>query len=64
MIRPCKVDKRQLAIGTRIEMEHTDSVARARKIATDHLCEFRGQPYYTELVKMETKLKRRERGQH
>lgn len=33
------VDPRYLAIGTKIEMEHTRDRATARKIATDHLLE-------------------------
>ena len=52
------INKTQLRIGTRIEMEHTKSKKRARKIALDHLNEFTGAKYYTELVKMERKLKR------
>lgn len=34
-----KIDPRYLAIGTRIEMEHTRDRKVARKIATDHLRE-------------------------
>ena len=44
-------DRSQLAIGTRIEMEHTHDPNIARKIALDHLRE-RGD-YYTLLQKME-----------
>ncbi len=44
-------DRSQLAIGTRIEMEHTHDPNVARKIALDHLRE-RGD-YYTLLQKME-----------
>lgn len=40
MMRPQKkIDPRYLAIGTRIEMEHTKDRTVARKIATDHLRE-------------------------
>jgi hypothetical protein len=51
------INKTQLRIGTKIEMEHTRSKKRARKIASDHLNEFKGAKYYTELIKMEKKLK-------
>jgi len=50
-------NKRQLEIGKKIEMEHTRSKKVAEKIARDHLREFPN--YYTELVKMEKKLKKR-----
>lgn len=53
------IDKTQLRMGTKIEMEHTTSRKRARKIALDHLNEFKGAKYYTELKKMERKLKRK-----
>ena len=52
------VSKVQLRMGTRIEMEHTKSKKRARKIALDHLKEFPGFPYYTELRKLENKAKK------
>jgi len=51
------IDQTQLRMGTKIEMEHTRSKKRARKIAIDHLNEFKGAKYYTELKKMEKKLK-------
>ena len=51
-----KFDKKQLKIGTKIEMEHTKDELVAKKIAKDHLMEF--QNYYKELKKMENKLKR------
>jgi hypothetical protein len=53
----CKVDKNQLKIGAKIEMEHTKSKAVAERIARQHLCEFKGKPYYTELIKLEKRLK-------
>lgn len=53
------ISKSQLRIGTRVEMEHTTSKRRARKIAMDHLLEFNGAPYYTYLLKMEKKLKKK-----
>jgi hypothetical protein len=51
-----KLNKVQLREGTLIEMEHTKSKRVAKKIATDHLKEFPGAKYYTELKKMEQKL--------
>ena len=53
----CKFDKKQLAIGKRIELEHTDNPYIAERIAKQHLCEFKGKPYYTELIKLEKRLK-------
>jgi len=54
----CKIDKKQLAMGMKVEMEHTTNKAIARKIAIDHLKEFCGKPYYSELLKMEKKWAR------
>jgi len=54
----CKINKNQLEMGIKIEMEHTTSPKKAEKIAMDHLKEFCNKPYYTELKKMENKLKR------
>jgi len=54
-----KYNKTQLRIGTKIEMEHTRSKKVAERIAKDHLGEFTN--YYTELKKMETRLKRRKK---
>lgn len=49
--------KKELKIGTKIEMEHTNSKKVAQKIATDHLKEF--PHYYTKgILPMESKLKR------
>lgn len=41
----------QLAMGTKVEMEHTNDPAKAREIARDHLTEI--PDYYTRLKKME-----------
>jgi hypothetical protein len=57
-IKGCKFNKEQLQIGTKIEMEHTDSKKVAERIAKQHLCEFPGKKYYSELVKLEKKLKK------
>ena len=53
-----KINKNQLKMGIKIEMEHTSNPKIAKKIALDHLREFAGKPYYTELKKMERKLKK------
>ena len=52
-----KINQKQLKMGIKVEMEHTSSPKVAKKIAMDHLKEFAGKPYYTELKKMEKKLK-------
>jgi hypothetical protein len=50
-----KFDKKQLAIGTEIETEHTDNRDIAKMIAKAHLSEF--SDYYTHLAEMEKKMK-------
>lgn len=47
-------NKNQLEIGTKIELEHTNSPEIAKRIAKDHLEE--SPRYYTELVKLESRL--------
>jgi hypothetical protein len=42
-------NQRELALGIRIEMEHTDDRAVAKKIVKDHLVEFAN--YYSRLRK-------------
>lgn len=49
-----KFDKRQLAVGTKVELEHTYSRSLARRIASQHLAE--SPDYYRELKKMERRL--------
>ena len=52
-----RITKKELKIGTRVELEHTKSLKRARKIAMDHLKEY--PCYYTKgLIPMERKLKK------
>jgi hypothetical protein len=54
-IKGCKINARELAIGRKIEMEHTNNPRVAEKIAKAHLCEF--NHYYTKgLQPMEKKL--------
>ena len=43
--------KKQLDMGQKVEMEHTNSPQQAREVARDHLTEFKD--YYTRLKKME-----------
>lgn len=53
-----KVNKRELAIGKRIEMEHTRNKKIARAIAIAHIKEY--PHYYTKgLIPMEKRLKKR-----
>jgi len=42
-------DSKQLRMGIRVEMEHTDSKSKAREIVMDHLTE--DPKYYTKLNK-------------
>jgi len=49
---PIEPDEKELSMGIKVEMEHTDSEAIARRIALDHLSEF--SDYYTRLAKMES----------
>lgn len=52
---------KQLEIGIKVEMEHTDDPKVAIEIAKDHICEF--PTYYTELDKMEQSLKDKEKSE-
>ena len=45
---PSSVDANELAVGKKVEREHTDSDERAEEIALDHLTE--NPKYYSELV--------------
>jgi hypothetical protein len=54
--KSCKFNKRELKIGSKIELEHTKSKKVATRIAKQHICEFPN--YYSKgLIPMETKLK-------
>jgi hypothetical protein len=48
-------DPNELEMGIKVEMEHTDDKGIAKKIAQDHLTEFKN--YYTKLKEMEDELK-------
>lgn len=47
---------KQIAMGQKVEMEHTNDPAKAREISRDHLEEF--SDYYTRLKKMEEEAKK------
>ena len=49
------VDPNELAMGIKVEMEHTTDPEVAKKIALDHLSEI--PDYYTRLAKMEKEAK-------
>jgi len=53
-------DAKELALGIKTEMEHTDSREEATSIAKDHLQEPGMSHYYTNLLKMEKELKENE----
>lgn len=66
-LRPYKMNKKELAKGTKVEMEHAETIKKfmkkgvsvktvAREIARDHL-EQEGSDYYKKLLKMERKKK-------
>ena len=57
-IKNCKISRKELKLGIPIEYEHTKSRRVAKRIATQHICEFPG--YYSKgLIPLEKKLKRR-----
>jgi hypothetical protein len=53
-IAKTKIDKKQLEMGIKVEMEHTDNPEIAKKIAIDHLKE--SPVYYSYLKKMEKEM--------
>lgn len=56
-IKGCKFNNKEIAIGKKIEMEHTTNSKVALRIAKQHLCEFPN--YYSKgLVPMEKRLMR------
>jgi hypothetical protein len=54
-----KFNKKQLSMGTKVEMEHTNKKKLAQEIAGDHLAEH--PRYYTALKKMEKELETKNR---
>lgn len=57
---PRNINKKILALGIKTEMEHTNNKCTALWISTDHIAEM-GENYYKELMKMERKLKKKNR---
>ena len=55
--KKCKISKKELKLGTPIEMEHTTSKKKAKYIAAQHLCEFPNY-YSVGLIPMEKRLKK------
>ena len=51
---PVKSIKKQIKLGKKVEMEHTDDPKKAEEIARDHVSE--SKSYYTLLKKMEKKF--------
>jgi len=49
-------DPKELAMGVKIEMEHTTNPLIAKRIALDHLAEHKNSDYYTRLKKMEDEM--------
>ena len=54
--KKCKISKKELKLGTPIEMEHTTSKRKAKYIASQHLCEFPNY-YSAGVIPMEKRLK-------
>jgi hypothetical protein len=54
---PCKINKKELRIGTKIEFEHTSDKKIAKAIALSHLCGESPVYYSKGLIPMENKLK-------
>ena len=52
-----KFDRKQLAMGIKVEMEHTDCPKVAKMIAKGHLVASESPMYYSYLKKMETKIR-------
>jgi hypothetical protein len=55
-VPPKNLDKKELKMGEKVELEHTSNKMIARKIAFDHLSEFKN--YYSALHKMEKSLEK------
>jgi hypothetical protein len=53
-------DSKQLAMGTKVEKEHTDDPEKAKEVAKDHLVEL--PDYYTRLKKMESEGEKAKEG--
>ena len=55
---PCKIKMRELAIGIKVEREHTHSNKIAKAIALAHLCGESPVYYSAGLIPMERRLKK------
>jgi len=58
--KPEDFDPKQIEMGIKVEMEHTDDKELAKEIAMDHLMEF--PDYYTHLKDMESQLEESGKG--
>jgi len=58
--KKCNLLKSELKLGIPIEMEHTTNKKVAKRISSQHLCEFRNY-YSAGLIPMEKKLKKMNR---
>jgi len=57
--KPSDFDAKQITLGIKVEMEHTEDRAIAKEIAMDHLME--DPKYYTHLIQMEKKHEKKAR---
>ena len=56
-IKGCHISKKELKLGIPVEMEHTNSKRVAKRIASQHICEFKN--YYSKgVIPMEARLKK------
>jgi hypothetical protein len=58
---PEKFDPKQIAMGIKVESEHIDDEMSQEKIASDHLAEFPGVPYYSYLDLLEKLMRKSEK---
>lgn len=58
---PCKLNKKELSIGTKIELEHTNDKKIAKAIAIAHICKESPAYYSRGLIPLEKKLKKLKR---
>lgn len=53
-----KIDPKELKLGIKVELEHTDDKEIAKQIALDHLIGENYPNYYTKLLKMEKEMEK------
>jgi hypothetical protein len=51
------VNPKELAMGMKVESEHSDDLAIKKKVSLDHIAEFEPKVYYPPLMKMENVIK-------